>query len=279
MRPFSFPLASSAIGLNNWLPPSPHPPPSLTASPGSNLTVEVPPTLPGWCKLLLTRRRLPPDCGSAGAAWLQVNPCGGGGCGTRVGRENQLAWMWALDGARHTLEIASWRVVSRRVRGVMGLVMGLWGQVKCCRSGACLVWAQEGARHTSEMPTWRSKRVCWCSWMALDWELRLLPLVELALLTDLAGWVGWGLHGFWPGIDESTPDKGRARRGRALGRIFIPWRGLGQGLGVKGGEGRGERFPNPFHLQFSFSRHFWVSTLLQIGWLYLHKTEELLQLV
>jgi len=32
--------------------------------------------------------------------------------------------------------------------------------------------------------------------------------------------------------------------------------GLGQGLGVRGGEGRGERFPNPFHLQFSFSRHF-----------------------
>lgn len=28
--------------------------------------------------------------------------------------------------------------------------------------------------------------------------------------------------------------------------------GLGQGLGVRGGEGRGERFPNPFHLQVSF---------------------------
>jgi len=55
-----------------------------------------------WCKLLL--RRLPPDCEPAGAAWLQVNPCGGGCCGTRVGRENQLARVWALDGARHTSE-------------------------------------------------------------------------------------------------------------------------------------------------------------------------------
>jgi hypothetical protein len=123
----------------------------------------------------------------------------------------------------------------------MGLVVGLWGQVKCCRSGACLVWAQEGARHTSEMPTWRSKRVCWCSWMALDWELRLLPLVELALLTDLAGWVGWGLHGFWPGIDESTPDKGRTRQGKAgqgswknLYTLTGPWPGAwGKGRGRK----------------------------------------------
>ena len=41
-----------------------------------------------------------------------------------MGRENQLAWMWALDGARHTLEIASWRVVSRRVRGSWGWSWG-----------------------------------------------------------------------------------------------------------------------------------------------------------
>jgi hypothetical protein len=84
-------------------------------------------------------------------------------------------------------------------------------------------------------------------------------LVELALLTDLAGWVGWGLHGFWPGIDESTPDKGRTRQGKAgqgSWKNLYTLTGLGQGLGVKGGEGRGERFPNPFHLQFSFSRHF-----------------------
>jgi len=57
-----------------------------------------------WCKLLL--RPLPPDCESAGAAWLQVNPCDGaaGLSRTRVGRENQLARVWALDGARHTSE-------------------------------------------------------------------------------------------------------------------------------------------------------------------------------
>jgi len=107
--------------------------------------------------LLLPRRLLPPDCESAGAAWLQVNPCDGaaGLSRTRVGRENQLARVWALDGARHTSEIASWRFVSRRVRGVHGvMVMGVvGGQVMCCRVWRLsLVWAQEGARHTSEMP-------------------------------------------------------------------------------------------------------------------------------
>jgi len=45
-----------------------------------------------------------------------------------VGRENQLARMWALDGARHTSEIASWRFVSRGVMGVHGvMVMGVVG--------------------------------------------------------------------------------------------------------------------------------------------------------
>lgn len=88
-------------------------------------------------------------------------------------------------------------------------------------------------------------------------------------------WVGWGLHGFRPGIEwEYTwqgQGHGRARRGKAaqgvLEESLYLDMGLGQGLGVRGGEGRGERFPNPFHLQVSLWRHFWVSTLLQIGWL------------
>lgn len=117
--------------------------------------VEVAPD-PDRMMLLLPCRPLPPDCESAGAAWLQVNPCGDAAVcpDTRVGRENQLARVWALDGARHTSEIASWRVVSRRVRGFMGSwSWGLWGQVMCCRVWRLsLVWAQEGARHTSEMP-------------------------------------------------------------------------------------------------------------------------------
>jgi hypothetical protein len=113
---------------------------------------------PDRMMLLLPCRPLPPDCESAGAAWLQVNPCGDAAVcpDTRVGRENQLARVWALDGARHTSEIASWRFVSRRVMGFMGSwSWGLWGQVMCCRVwrlSLVVVWAQEGARHTSEMP-------------------------------------------------------------------------------------------------------------------------------
>jgi len=91
--------------------------------------VEVVPD-PDRMMLLLPCRPLPPDCESAGAAWLQVNPCGDAAVcpDTRVGRENQLARMWALDGARHTSEIASWRFVSRGVMGVHGvMVMGVVG--------------------------------------------------------------------------------------------------------------------------------------------------------
>jgi len=91
--------------------------------------VEVAPD-PDRMMLLLPCRPLPPDCESAGAAWLQVNPCGDAAVcpDTRVGRENQLARMWALDGARHTSEIASWRFVSRGVMGVHRvMVMGVVG--------------------------------------------------------------------------------------------------------------------------------------------------------
>jgi len=113
-----------------------------------------------------------------------------------------------------------------------------------------------------------------------DWiELGLTDLTDLPFLVvelhGVADWVGWGLHGFRPGIEwEYTwqgQGHGRARRGKAaqgvLEESLYLDMGLGQGLGVRGGEGRGERFPNPFHLQVSLWRHFWVSTLLQIGWL------------
>jgi len=48
--------------------------------------------------------------------------------------------------------------------------------------------------------------------------------------------------------------QGKAGQGLLEETLYI----LKFGLGVRGGwEGRGERFPNPFHLQFSFSRrHF-----------------------
>ena len=50
-----------------------------------------------------------------------------------------------------------------------------------------------------------------------------------------------GLHGFWPGIDESTPDKGRTRQGKAgqgswknLYTLTGPWPGAwGKGRGRK----------------------------------------------
>ena len=42
-----------------------------------------------------------------------------------MGRESQLARVWALDGARHTaLKSPAGAIVSRRVRGVMGSVIG-----------------------------------------------------------------------------------------------------------------------------------------------------------
>ena len=159
------------------------------------------------------------------------------------------------------------------------MVMGLWGKVMCCRVWRLsLVWAQEGARHTSEMPTWRSKRVCWCSWMALDWELRLLPLVELALLTDLAGWVGWGLHGFWPGIDESTPDKGRTRQGKAgqgswknLYTLTGPWPGAwDKGRGRKRWKVSKPISSSSFILKALLSEHFTPNRL--VGYICIRQT-------
>ena len=155
------------------------------------------------------------------------------------------------------------------------------------------MWAQEGARHTSEMPSWRSRKVAEVALVVdLHWIETALSFTDVAFawlswrcLADL-GWELGTLHSWAgnnrPGIDERTPGnwwQGKAGQGRgqrrALGRIFIAWLGLGWWV-KKGGEGRGERFPNPFHLQFSFSRHFWMSTLHQIGWLFLHKTEELM---
>lgn len=97
---------------------------------------------------------------------------------------------------------------------------------------------------------------CWAAWRCwLTWQ---------------AGLVG-GLHGFRPGIEWEYTCQGQGKAGQGgtgvLEESLYLDMGLGQGLGVRGGEGRGERFPNPFHLQVSFWRHFWVSTLLQIGWL------------
>jgi len=50
--------------------------------------------------------------------------------------------------------------------------------------------------------------------------------------------------------------QGKAGQGSWKNLYTLTW-DLARGLGIRGGrEGRGERFPNPFHLQFSFSRHF-----------------------
>lgn len=112
--------------------------------------------------LLLPRRLPPPDCESAGAAWLQVNPCGDAAVcpDTRVGRENQLARMWALDGARHTSEIASWRFVSRGVMGVHGvMVMGVLGSGYVLSRLAPVSGVGPGELATPlKCQSWRSKK-------------------------------------------------------------------------------------------------------------------------
>jgi len=58
-----------------------------------------------------------------------------------VGRESQLARVWALDGARHTaLKSPAGAIVSRRVRGVMGSVIGGCGGVRFSVVTLAPVW-------------------------------------------------------------------------------------------------------------------------------------------
>ena len=58
-----------------------------------------------------------------------------------MGRESQLARVWALDGARHTaLKSPAGAIVSRRVRGVMGSVIGGCGGVRFSVVTLAPVW-------------------------------------------------------------------------------------------------------------------------------------------
>ena len=58
-----------------------------------------------------------------------------------MGRESQLARVWALDGARHTaLKSPAGAIVSRRVRGFMGSVIGGCGGVRFSVVTLAPVW-------------------------------------------------------------------------------------------------------------------------------------------